>query len=192
MISLIEEEKHKCPQNFQSFFVDIDLEEQDFFSKIEINRLIVWSSTLSYLDTNLTKIVDPLVSKEIDEYREILSHCDKYLNKITKFYSQQKRKSKYYIIKLSIIQIRLNIIKGLLFIMNQENILAQIMKAKQNKEEELITIILMKVAFGEEFFIIQKRLNMFIIILNLLFIKEKLRNIMMGLNLLENGIFNKI
>ena len=72
----------------------------------------------------------PFSNKEIDEYREIFSHCDKYLNKITKFYSQQRRKSKYYIIKLSIIQIGLNIIKGLLFIMNQENILAQIMKAK--------------------------------------------------------------
>ena len=92
MISLIEGENHKCPKNFQCFFVDTDFEEQDFFSKMEINRLIVWSSTLSYLDTNLTKIVDPLVSKEVDEYREIYSHCDKYLNKITTFYSQQKRK----------------------------------------------------------------------------------------------------
>ena len=92
MINLIREENHKCPHNFNCFFVDSDFEKQDSFSKMEINRLIVWSSNLSYLDTNLTKIVDPLVGKEIDEYREIYSHKEKHLNKITTYYSKQKRK----------------------------------------------------------------------------------------------------
>ena len=92
MINLIEEENHKCPKSFPCFFVDTDFKRQDLFSKMEINRLIAWSSTLSSLDTNLTRIVDPLVSKEIYEYREIYSHKNKYLNKITTFYSQQKRK----------------------------------------------------------------------------------------------------
>ena len=93
---LIKEENHKLPYNYNCFFVDSDFENQDNFSKMEINRLIVWSSNLSYLDTNLTKIVDPLVSKEIEEYREVYSHREKYLNKITTFYSQQKRKKQIF------------------------------------------------------------------------------------------------
>lgn len=75
---------------------DSNFKKQDSFSKMEINRLIVWSSNLSYLDTNLTKIDDPLVSKEIEEFREIYSHKTKYLNKITSFYSQQKRKKQLF------------------------------------------------------------------------------------------------
>lgn len=100
MIKLIEEENLISPKKFPCFFVDSDFEKQDYFSKQEMKRLIEWSSNLSYLDSNLTKIVNPLISKEIEEFREIYSHKNKILNKIITYYSQQKRKKQIFYNKI--------------------------------------------------------------------------------------------
>lgn len=72
--------------------MDTNFKRQDNFSKNEINNLLAWASNLSYLDTNLTKIVDPLVVKEIDEFRKVFKTNKKHLNKNTTIYSKQKRK----------------------------------------------------------------------------------------------------
>ena len=89
---LISNENHYPPKIFPFFFVDTNFKRQDNFSKNEINNLLAWASNLSYLDTNLTKIVDPLVVKEIDEFRKVFKTNKKHLNKNTTIYSKQKRK----------------------------------------------------------------------------------------------------
>ena len=100
MIKLIKNENHYPPNNFPCFFIDTDFEQQDYFSKQEVNRLIAWASNLTYLDTNLTKIVNPLISKEEEEFRECYLNQSKYLNKITTYYSQQKRKKQTFYNKI--------------------------------------------------------------------------------------------
>lgn len=92
LIDLISSENHIPPKNFPFFFVDTNFEEKDQFSKEQINNLIAWACNLSYLDSNLTKIVDPLVVEEIEEKRKVFKKQNKHLNKIYTIYSKQKRK----------------------------------------------------------------------------------------------------
>ncbi|OUM59779.1 hypothetical protein PIROE2DRAFT_63558 [Piromyces sp. E2] len=54
-------------KSFPTFFVDSDFEEQDQFSREEINRLIAWVHSLDPIDVTRVEKADPDIDKTIEE-----------------------------------------------------------------------------------------------------------------------------
>ena len=68
---LVKECKRKSPKNFNTYFIDSDMEEIDPESIEECKRLLGWVSSLSPLDTSKAKEVDDKIKKVKKEVREI-------------------------------------------------------------------------------------------------------------------------
>jgi hypothetical protein len=68
---LVKECKRDAPPNFNTYFIDSDMEELDPESIEECKRLLGWVSSLEPLDTSKAKEVDDKIKSTEKEEREI-------------------------------------------------------------------------------------------------------------------------
>lgn len=68
---LVKECKRKAPSNFNTYFIDSDMDDLDPDSIEECKRLLGWVSSLDPLDTSKAKEVDDKIKKSEKEIREI-------------------------------------------------------------------------------------------------------------------------